>query len=117
MINLIQRSLRPMLITVLIVIAVPFIFITTGPVFERNPVGGSGHFGKINGHDITRERFSEVQTSVYAMLTLRYGQQVPDNAEVHQQVLQETWQRLLLLDNAKQIGLRVDDAQVLEFVH
>jgi hypothetical protein len=114
MINLIQRSLRPLLVIVLILISVPFIFITTGPVFERNPV--VGHFGKINGHDVTRDRFSQVQTSVYVMLTLQYGQAVPDNSEIQRQVQAETWKRLLLLEKARQIGLVVDDAQVLDFI-
>lgn len=113
MLNLIQRSLKPLLILVLVIISVPFIFITTGPVFERNPL--STKLGKIDGHNITAEEFRDAQTSVEALLLLRYGQ-IPESPQVRQQIQQETWQRLLLLSSAKQSGIKVEDAQVIDFI-
>lgn len=114
MINLLQRSLRPLLVIVLCIIAVPFIFITTGPVFERN--GPEINLGKIDGQKISPEQFREAETSVYVLLTLRYGNQIPETPQVRRQIQMETWQRLLLLSQAKKAGVQMSDQQVAQFI-
>lgn len=113
MINLIQRSLRPLLIIVFIIIAVSFTFFGTMPVDNRGP---QIDLGKIDGQKITPEQFREAESSVYALLALRYGNQIPESPQIRRQVQMETWQRMLLLANAKKVGLETSNDQVIQFI-
>ncbi len=113
MINLIQRSLRPLLIIVFIIIAISFTFFTAMPVADRGP---QINLGKIDGHNITPEQFREAESAVYALLTLRYGNQIPESPQIRHQIQMETWQRLLLLANAKKVGLETSNEQVIQFI-
>lgn len=113
MINLIQRSLRPLLIIVFIIIAVSFTFFTAMPVADRNP---QMDLGKIDGQKITADQFRDAESAVYTLLTLRYGNQIPESSEIRHQIQIETWQRMLLLASAKKMGLETTDTQIIEFI-
>lgn len=115
MINSIQSSLRPLLWVVLLIIAIPFVFYTTGPsLLDRS--GGQANLGKIDGTAITQEQFRDAQSSVYTMLMLHYGDQIPETADFRRQIQNEVWQRLLVLSSAKKWGVVVTDKQIDNFL-
>ena len=113
MINLIRSQSRILLTLLLVVICLSFIVFYNIPSIQGIQ---RGTLGKIDGHDISQDNFQISHQATTLIFTLSTGGQMPRGSQVDEILYRQTWNRMILLNYAKEIGIQVADAQVIEFI-
>jgi len=98
---------------ILVVVAVSFIFFAD---FDPSAALGPRHLGKISGKPVDRTEFQAAVRATEVSFTLSTGQMLSSMPGMQDMLMQETWNRLILLDAAREAGLQAGDAEVTQFI-
>lgn len=103
-------------VIIIIVIVISFV-IYFNPAMQQGQGGPvrSGDFGTMGGEKITQEKFAAAQREVYLMFFTRYGDWPDkDSQRTGFDDVRETFYRLLLLQKANELNIRISDTVVAQ---
>jgi peptidyl-prolyl cis-trans isomerase D len=113
MINLIRSQSRILLTFLLVIIGLSFIVFYNIPSIEGIQ---RGTYGKIDGQDISQDNFQIAHQATTLIFTLSTGGQMPRGGQMDEILYRQSWNRLIMLSYAKELGVQVPDSQVIEFI-
>ena len=96
---------------VVVVIIIAFGF--GGTIYLLNDINSTSYAGKIFGKKVTFEDFKDAYRNVRIQAIMRYGDNFR-NIEQYLNLESETWDRLILLREAKKRKIKVSDKEIVE---
>jgi len=102
-----------------VLISVAFVGVYTGTKSSNRNVPtpvSSTPAGVLFGKKISRQEFDRAYRSVYLMLVMQTGQAININAQIDEMLRQSAWERLALLEKARQMGLIATGSQIADTI-
>lgn len=109
-----NRTIRWLLVTMLVLLGMAMLFFGNVSSVEQPFQSDQNNLAQIDGNAITRADFQTTSSSLAAFFALMQGRIPEDTEQQQRQINMLTWQWLLLLDGAEELGIRVADTEVAQ---
>jgi peptidyl-prolyl cis-trans isomerase D len=114
MIRLMRERSRFLLWTLVIIVVISFSL--WGTYSFQDDYSPSTKIGRIGGREVSLQEYQKVMQRMYYQLVLTSGHDIPISEQLNEHLQNQAWQRLLLLEEAKQLGMSVSDQEIAEFI-
>ena len=110
-----MRERSKFLLWILVIIVV-LSFSLWGTYNFQNNVSPATKVGRIGGREITLKEYQHVMQHLYYGLILSNGREIPVTEQLNERLQTQAWQRLLLLEESKRLGLNVSDQELAKAI-
>lgn len=113
MLKLLRTQSKAMFMALFVIIGLSFVVFYNIPALDRIR---QGSLGKIDGQPITMDQFRIEQQNTSLLFSLMYGGRIPRDQDSSRMINHQTWNRMLLLAGADQMGIRISEKQIVDYV-